>query len=95
MAGLYLSENRSGTYRGETKITKRGRPGLRKILYLTVFNMVALHPEFRALHQHNKHVKKMNGMKSIMKLCGKLARMLVAMARSQCEYDSHKIMTGA
>jgi len=92
LAGLHLSEHSSGTYRGETKITKRGRPGLRKILYLTVFNMVALHPEFRALHQHNKEVKKMDGMKSIMKLCGKLARMLVAMAKSQCEYDSHKMI---
>lgn len=95
LAGLHLSESSSGTHRGAAKITKRGRPKLRKILFLAVFHMVAVHPEFRALHKHNKQIKKMNGMKSIMKLCGKLARMLVAMSRSQCEYFSHKTMMAA
>lgn len=91
LAGLHLQESSSGTHRGMSKITKRGRPQLRKILFLTVFHMVSVHPEFKALHQHNLRVKKMIGMKSIMKLCGKLARMLVAMAKNQCEYLSDKL----
>lgn len=91
LAGLHLSENSSGTYRGEVKITKRGRPGLRKLLFMTVFQMVSINPEFRAMHQYNKQVKKMNGMKSIMKLCGKLARILVAMAKNHSDYDIDKI----
>jgi transposase len=95
LAGLHLQESSSGTYRGVSKITKRGRPRLRKILFIAVFHMVALHPEFKALHQHNKQVKKMNAMKSIMKLCGKLARMLVAMAKNQSEYLSHKMKIAA
>ncbi|MNH16215.1 Transposase IS116/IS110/IS902 family protein [compost metagenome] len=95
LAGLHLSENSSGTYRGEVKITKRGRPGLRKLLFRLVFQMVSVNPEFRALHQHNKQVKKMNGMKSLMKLCGKLARMLVAMARKSTCYDENKVIAAA
>lgn len=95
LAGLHLSENSSGTYKGHVKITKRGRPGLRKLLFRTVFQMVSINPEFRALHQHNKQVKKMNGMKSIMKLCGKLARMLVAMARNERAYDENKLLLAA
>ncbi|WP_238656279.1 IS110 family transposase [Paenibacillus piscarius] len=88
LAGLHLSENSSGLYKGQVKITKRGRPGLRKILFIAVFQMVSINPEFRALHQHNKRVKHMTGMKSIMKLCGKLARMLVAMSKNGSDYDS-------
>lgn len=95
LAGLHLSENSSGTYRGQVKITKRGRPGLRKILFITVFQMVSVNPEFRALHQHNKQVKNMTGMKSIMKLCGKLARMLVAMSKSHSDYDVYKVNPAA
>ncbi|MBP1907807.1 transposase [Paenibacillus turicensis] len=91
LAGLHLQESSSGTHRGISKITKRGRPRLRKILFLTVLHMVAVHPEFKALHQHNIRVKRMIGMKSIMKLCGKLARMLVAMAKNHCEYLSNKL----
>lgn len=95
LAGLHLSENSSGTYRGQVKITKRGRPGLRKILFITVFQMVSVNPEFRALHQHNKRVKNMTGMKSILKLCGKLARMLVAMSKSRSDYDVYKVNPAA
>ncbi|OBZ12895.1 hypothetical protein A8L34_07485 [Bacillus sp. FJAT-27264] len=95
LAGLHLSENSSGTYKGEAKITKRGRPRLRKLLFMTVLHMVSVHPEFRALHQYNKQIKKMNGMKSIMKLCGKLARILVAMARTDSDYDENKVRVAA
>jgi transposase len=95
LAGLHLSESSSGTYRGVTKISKRGRPGLRKILFLAVFQMVSVNPEFKALHQHNKQVKKMKAIKSIIKLCGKLARMLVTMAKNQCEYLSNKMRIAA
>ncbi|WP_387828611.1 IS110 family transposase, partial [Paenarthrobacter sp. NPDC057981] len=95
LAGLHLSENSSGTYKGEVKITKRGRPGLRKLLFMTVFHMVSINPEFRALHQYNKQVKNMKGMKSIMKLCGKLARMLVAMAKKHSVYDINKVTVAA
>lgn len=95
LAGLHLSENSSGRHKGEVRITKRGRPNLRKALYMTVFQMVSTNPEFRALHEYNKQVKKMKGMKSLMKLCGKLARMLVAIAKSHSEYDGSRVRIAA
>lgn len=88
LAGLHLSENSSGVHKGKVTLTKRGRPGLRKILYLIVLHLVSVNPEFRALHQHNKQVKKMKGMQSLMKLCGKLARILVAMAKNNSTYNA-------
>ncbi|MCM3274346.1 IS110 family transposase, partial [Paenibacillus elgii] len=86
LAGLHLSENSSGLRKGEVTISKRGRPGLRRILFLTVLHLVAANPEFKALHEHNKYVKKMKGMQSLMKLCGKLARILVALAKDNQTY---------
>jgi len=54
--------------------------------------MVSVNPEFRILHQYNKNVKKMKGMQSIMKLIGKLARILVAMAKQNSPYDVERIL---
>ncbi|KRF43563.1 hypothetical protein ASG93_01165 [Paenibacillus sp. Soil787] len=53
--------------------------------------MVMSNQEFKALHHYNVQVKKLKKMKSIMKLCGKLARLLVGMARSDEAYNPDKI----
>jgi hypothetical protein len=57
--------------------------------------MVMSNQEFKALHHHNVQVKKLKKMKSIMKLCGKLARLLVGMARSQEAYNPGKLFVMA
>lgn len=80
-AGLNLAERSSGKYKGQIKITKRGNSLLRKHLYFTVFHLLSYNRAFQALHAHNIEVKRMTKMQSMMKLIGKLARMLVAMAR--------------
>jgi transposase len=72
-------------------LSKRGRPRLRHFLYLITMCMVMTNKEFKALHQHNVHVKKLKRMKSIMKLCGKLARLLVGLARSEEAYSPNKV----
>ncbi|MNY69954.1 hypothetical protein D3C86_2079790 [compost metagenome] len=53
--------------------------------------MVMSNQEFKALHHYNVQVKKLKKMKSIMKLCGKLARLLVGRARSEEAYNPNKI----
>jgi transposase len=91
LAGLHLHEGSSGKHKGKVHITKRGRPLLRKILFLTVINLVANNAEFKALHKHNTEVKKMKKILSIMKLCGKLVRILVAMTRLKQTYLPEKV----
>jgi hypothetical protein len=61
---------------------------------ITMF-MVMTNPDVRALHHHNVEVKKIKKMKSIMKLCGKVARMLVGLAKSSETYDSTKVFPKA
>lgn len=52
MAGLALREHSSGKYKGQTRISKRGRKKLRKALYLAVRPLVANNSTFKALHTY-------------------------------------------
>jgi transposase len=90
LAGLHLSEISSGLHKGQTRITKRGRPRLRKMLFLAILHLVKNNMEFRALHQYYTKVKKMKKIHSIIKLCGKLARILVAMTNQNQSYIPEK-----
>lgn len=91
-AGLNLLEASSGKWRGQIALSKRGRPRLRRFIFITTMSLVMNNPEFRELHHHNVHHKKLKKMKSIMKLCGKLARILVGMARSGESYNPSKTL---
>ncbi|WP_068505373.1 IS110 family transposase [Paenibacillus kribbensis] len=94
-AGLNLAEASSGKWRGKMVLSKRGRPRLRRFLYLMTMCMVMTNPDIRALHHHNVDVKKLKKMKSIMKLCGKVARMLISLAKSSEAYSSVKVFPQA
>jgi transposase len=89
-AGLNLAERSSGKYKGHIKLTKRGNSLLRKHLYFSVFHLLSHNRAFQALHAHNIEVKRMTKMQSMMKLIGKLARMLVAMAREGQTFSADK-----
>jgi transposase len=91
-AGLNLAEASSGKWTGQMKISKRGRSRLRRFIFMMTMSLVANNPEFKAMHAYNVQVKKMKRMRSIMKLCGKLARILVGMARSGEAYNPPKTM---
>jgi transposase len=86
LAGLHLAEDSSGKHKGRVKITKRGRPFLRKMLYLAVMTLVANNAEFKALHAYNVKVRKMKRKRSMLKLCGKLARIMVALCKTKAAY---------
>ncbi|MEC5426086.1 IS110 family transposase [Virgibacillus sp. C22-A2] len=90
-AGLNLAEASSGKWKGQIVISKRGRSRLRRYLYLATMSLVANNPEFKELHAHNVKVKKMKKMKSIMKLVGKFARILVGIARNNEPYCPKKV----
>jgi len=91
-AGLNLAEASSGKWTGQMKISKRGRSRLRRFIFMMTMSLVANNSEFKAMHTNNVQVKKMKKMRSIMKLCGKLARILVGMARRGEAYNPHKIL---
>lgn len=94
-AGLNLAEASSGKWRGKMVLSKRGRPRLRHFLYLMTMCMVMTNPEIQALHRYNVEGKKLKKMKSIMKLCSKVARLLVGLAKSSEAYDSTRVFPQA
>ncbi|WP_409344806.1 IS110 family transposase [Paenibacillus sp. MBLB4367] len=85
-AGLNLTEASSGKWSGQIVISKRGRSRLRRFLFMATMSMVMTNPEFQAMHSYNVQTKKLKKMRSIMKLCSKLARILVGMARNSQAY---------
>ncbi|NHN35639.1 IS110 family transposase [Paenibacillus agricola] len=93
LAGLHLGEDSSGKHKGQIRITKRGRSGLRKFLYLAVLHLVVNNEEFRSLHHHYTRTKRMKKVHSIIKLCGKLARILVGIVRHEQTYIPEKVVT--
>jgi len=91
-AGLNLAEASSGKWTGKMKISKRGRSRLRRFIFMMTMSLVANNAEFKAMHAYNVQVKKLKKMRSIMKLCGKLARILVGMARRGEAYNPPKTL---
>lgn len=94
-AGLNLSEHSSGKYTGKVKLSKRGNALLRKHLFYSVIYLIGQNPVFKSLHEYNVRVKKIPKMKSVMKLIGKLARILVAMCRQNVMFIPAKIQLDA
>ncbi|MGY4111929.1 IS110 family RNA-guided transposase [Aeribacillus sp. SP014] len=96
LAGLSLKEHSSGKYKGQTKITKRGRRRLRKALYLAIRPLVAHNSVFKALHHYytNRLDRPLKKQQSLIALCCKLLRVLFAIGKKQCEFDGLKLLKG-
>lgn len=96
MAGLSLQEHSSGKYKGQTRITKRGRRRLRRAIYLAVRPLVANNPTFKALHTYytKRPDRPLKKQQSLIALCGKLLRVLFAIGKKQCAFDGNKLLKG-
>ena len=55
LAGLNLTEQSSGQHKGKTKISKRGRPGLRCIIYQLGDKGMLVNPQMRLLYDYLRH----------------------------------------
>jgi transposase len=91
-AGLNLAESMSGKRKGQIILSKRGDSTLRKYMYLATLTLVGTNPVFRQLHQNNVQVKGMSKQKSIFKLLGKLARILIGMVQHEESFTPGKTL---
>lgn len=94
LAGLNLIENSSGTRKGQTGISKRGRSRLRGLLFRCMLPMVAKNEEFKALHKHytTRNQNPLKKMQSMIALCGKLIRVLYTLGTKQKEYNANDVL---
>lgn len=91
-AGLNLRERTSGTYRGQTRISKKGRPLLRKILGQMTF------PLLRRIHiygpyYHRKLAEGMLAQKAKVAVMRKFLGMVYSLARSGERFDPIRFRT--
>nr|QRZ17208.1 IS110 family transposase [Virgibacillus sp. AGTR] len=86
----------SGKFKGQTRITKRGRKKLRKALYLAVRPLVASNSTFKTLHRYytTRSVNPLKKQQSLIAMCGKLLRVLFVIGRKQCEFEGSKLLQG-
>lgn len=91
-AGLNLRERQSGTYRGQTRLTKKGRPLLRKILGQTIFPV--LRKAFLyGPYYHRKLQEGMASQKAKVAVMRKFLCMLLSLARSGEAFDPERFGT--
>lgn len=90
-AGLNLCERQSGKYRGKTKISKKGRRLLRKVLGQIVYHLT---PE-KNLYGRYYHKKKetMPGNKAMTALARHFLKMLYGVYKSGKGFDKKRIFT--
>lgn len=106
LAGLNLVENSSGERNGQRRISKRGRPYLRAVLYQMCAGMVAWNPEFKAIYQYfrTRQFNQLKGKEALVALISKLLRVIFALVTNRKQYDpalvlgpvrEHQIATAA
>jgi len=85
LAGLDLFEISSGQHRGRRRISKRGRPLLRKLLYFAAINVVKTNG---ILHEPYQEMlcRGMPKIKALVAIARKLLRIVFALARDNTEY---------
>jgi transposase len=94
LAGLNLMENSSGKHKGQTRISKRGRPKLRALLYRVMMPLVAKNDEFKQLHKYyiTRSENPLKKKQSLIALACKLIRVLYALGKKQVKYDGNRLI---
>lgn len=94
LAGYNLTENSSGQRKGRTRISKRGRPGLRSILYQAAVILVAKNKEFSALYRYlrTRRENPLAGPQALVAVACKLLRVIFALVKKREMYDPQKVL---
>jgi len=94
LAGYNLTENSSGQKKGRTQISKRGRPGLRSILYQAAVTLVAKNKEFGALYRYlrTRRENPLAGPQALVAVACKLLRVIFALVKKREMYDPQKVL---
>lgn len=94
LAGLAICENSSGKHKGQTRISKRGRSRLRRLLFQAVMPLVANNAEFADIHRYytTRNVNPLKKKQSIIALSCKLIRVIYALVTKGVDYDPEKLV---
>jgi transposase len=89
LSGLNLYTLSSGTFRGRTRITKRGRPLLRQIVYMAALRMCRQGRPLREFR--NRLLDRIAKPQITVACCRKLLRLMYAMVRDGVAYQPGRL----
>ena len=89
LAGLNLYTLSSGTFRGRTRITKRGRPLLRRIVYMAALRMCRRDRPLREFR--DRLLDRIAAPQITVACCRKLLRLMYAMVRDGVAYQPGRL----
>lgn len=89
-AGLNIRERKSGKYIGQNKITKKGRPLLRKALYDGAFQLLRQDRLFGPYY-HQKRAGGMAAKKAQVAVMRKLVKLIYGLYRSGNRFDRERV----
>jgi transposase len=93
--GLKLACRQSGTFKGKIKITKKGSPLARKLLYQICLPLVksngCMYEIYRKQNPNPKQKNSGQGIRAINVVMRKLVKVLFAMHRSGQEFDAQRL----
>ena len=93
LAGYNLIEDSSGKNKSGTCISKRGRKGLRRVLYQMALTTVAVNPEMKELYRYLKTraVNPLKKMQALVVISKKLLALIYALAKKKQYYNADKV----
>ncbi|MBR3002516.1 MAG: IS110 family transposase [Clostridia bacterium] len=94
-AGLNLVENSSGTHKGKTTISKRGRSLLRSLLYKMAFTMVGHNEEIKKLYKYltTRKENQLKKKQAMIAVIGKVIQIIYAVVTKNEEYKATRVFT--
>ncbi len=91
--GLNICERKSGKYEGLCKITKKGRPLLRKILGIIIFPLVRKSSLYGKYYHGKKEIDKMSGTKAMTAVSRNFLKKFFGWYKSGKEFDINRFFT--
>lgn len=94
LAGLNLVEQSSGQHKGKTKISKRGRPDLRRIIYIIGDKGMLVSPEMMAFYQYLRHrpTNQLSHHQAVLAVGLKLMRIMFHVVKYREYYDPSRAL---
>ena len=94
LAGLNVVEDSSGQKKGRTEISKRGRPGLRSVLYQMAMTMASKNIQFRALYRYfiSRRENPLKPKQALIALGCKLVRVLWTLMKEKRLWDPDRVL---
>ncbi len=94
-AGLELVENSSGKHKGRSRISKRGRRKLRRVLYQVMVPLLARNNEFRSIYDYyvTRVKNPLKRRQAMVAVSCKLIRVFYAVLTKGVDYDRFKMIS--